>query len=326
MDRYAGIDGIADIAGGGSYVEDHGFGHEVFNFEAFSGRVFGYVQPSGHGRPYNERAIRFEKHFSGILKDEDSIPGILAVWIARAPTGGTFVVGWYRDAVLYRKWQESPVGAPRLLPNGESAGYFVTATSGNSVLLPPKDRVLRLPPRTTGGPGQSNVWYADDPEVHGKIRQNVLEFVAKWQESNWRKENVSGTPRQPDPFRRQQIERAAVEYVTRHFTAGGYVVDSKETDNVGWDLEATRGREMLRLEVKGLSASAICVELTPNEYAKMREHRDSWRLCVVTSALTHPALAIFAWSSETGEWEDQRDRRLGVTERIAARCSIKAGK
>src|SRR5690606_31181826 len=117
----------------------------------------------------------------------------------------------------------------------------------------------------------------------------------------------------------------AVEHVTWHFLAGGYVVDARETDNVGWDLEATRGREMLRLEVKGLSASEILVELTPNEYAKMREHRESWRLCVVTSALTHPTLAIFAWSSDTGEWEDQRDRRLVVAERVAARCSVASG-
>ena len=101
--------------------------------------------------------------------------------------------------------------------------------------------------------------------------------------------------RQPDPFLRKKVEDIAVEETTRYFTSEGYVVDSVEKDNVGWDLEAVHGKVKLRLEVKGLSGPDICVELTPNEYAKMQEYCDSYQLCVVTSALTNPQLTVFVY-------------------------------
>jgi hypothetical protein len=46
MDHYRGL--TSDhIKGGGAFVAQHGHGHEIFNFLAFEGRVFGYVQPAG---------------------------------------------------------------------------------------------------------------------------------------------------------------------------------------------------------------------------------------------------------------------------------------
>jgi hypothetical protein len=59
---------------------------------------------------------------------------------------------------------------------------------------------------------------------------------------------------QPDPQRRQEVETSAVKVTIEYFKREGYVVDSVESDNVGWNLNAVRGNSMLRLEVKGLSA------------------------------------------------------------------------
>jgi hypothetical protein len=130
-----------------------------------------------------------------------------------------------------------------------------------------------------------------------------------------------GAPRQPDPFLRRQVEDAAVEETRRHFTEKGYIVDSFEKDNVGWDLEAKKGRILLRLEVKGLSGSEICVELTPNEYRKMEQHRDSYQICIVTSALSDPKLLVFAFSNVLQCWADQDgDHQLEIEEIRAARC------
>ena len=35
------------MSGGGSYVDEHGYGHELFNFKKIDGKVYGYVQPRG---------------------------------------------------------------------------------------------------------------------------------------------------------------------------------------------------------------------------------------------------------------------------------------
>jgi hypothetical protein len=73
-----------------------------------------------------------------------------------------------------------------------------------------------------------------------------------------------GAPRQCDPLIRQKVEEAAIVKTTDHFIQCGFKVSGHEKDNLGWDLEATKDRCHLKLEVKGLSGSDICVELTPN--------------------------------------------------------------
>jgi hypothetical protein len=129
------------------------------------------------------------------------------------------------------------------------------------------------------------------------------------------------TPRQPDPLLRQRVEQIAVETTTAHFTHLGYRVESVENDNVGWDLNAVLGKQDLKLEVKGLSGSQTVVELTPNEFAAMGEHRKSYRVCVVTTALTKPCLEIFAYSPDSRQWKSSKRRVLHIEKIIAARCS-----
>ncbi len=167
--------------------------------------------------------------------------------------------------------------------------------------------------------GQSNVWYADDPEQHHQIRTDVLRFVATRALPSG---SGGGSPMQTDPFLRQKVEHVAVATTTAYYSKLGYRVDSVEKDNVGWDLCAVHEQRELKLEVKGLSGPEIRVELTPNEYDKMQTHRDSYRVCVVTNALTSPELTVFSYSEETERWEDWGGRVLDIHEIVSARCSV----
>ena len=63
------------------------------------------------------------------------------------------------------------------------------------------------------------------------------------------------------------------------------MVNSFEKDNVGWDLEAVKNKEKLLIEVKGLSGNEVVSELTPNEYAQMKNNIVNYRICLVTNAL-----------------------------------------
>lgn len=320
MRFYQGLSDDDQIHGGGEFVREHGYGHEMFNFLPFNGRYYGYVRPTSGGAAYVESVdgagIKLER--MGAAKHANEITGATVVWVSSPPDGGAFIVGWYRNATIYREHQPAPNESNRIY-KGEEFGYYVSAATEDAMLLEATARNFPIP-RGKGFMGQSNVWYANDA-VHGlAFRKDVLRYIESRELP--RKVPDRGEKRQqPDPLLRCKVEKAAVEITVAHFEKQNYVIDSREKDNVGWDLNATCGTRLLRLEVKGLSGSEICVELTPNEYAQMQKWRDSYYVCVVTNALTNPQLAVFGFSPESGKWQDEQKRTLRIAEIVAARCS-----
>jgi hypothetical protein len=316
MDRYQGKTGGDNISSGGAYVAEHGFGHEIFNFQPFNGRVYGYVQPPGRKNQWQEAQISLER--LGGSRADEFIRGVLVLWVATTPFGGASVVGWYRNATVYRRWQPAPPGSDRKHGDVE-CGYYVVGDAADAALLPPDKRIVSVPQQGKGAFGQANVWYADDPAVHRQLRLNMLRLVQTGDVPSSLETPVM--PRQTDLLTRQRVEKAAVEIVGAHFTSLGYSIRSVERDNVGWDLDATYGQHHLRVEVKGLSGAQISVELTPNEYAALRRFQHSYRLAVVTNALIAPALTVFAYSPDSGRWESTDRRTLTISEIVAAHCS-----
>jgi hypothetical protein len=315
MDHYRGVTAGDRITGGGSFVAENEFGHEMFNFQPVAGRVYGYVQPTVTEERWSDATINLSKIARAATGD--SLPGVLAVWVATLKGRGGFVVGWYRNATVYRQMQPAPPGSNRR-HGSEDFGYFASARCEDAVLLPDHERVYRVPQATAGGFGKSNVFFANDPAKHQRLRAGLLRYIETRRVPRASEQEAA---RQPDPLLRQQVEKAAIRETVRHFRRLGYAVGSVERDNVGWDLNAVNAVRELRLEVKGLSGSDAVVDLTPNEYRAMRQHRDSYRVCVVTNALTDPSLEVFAYSRETSRWESPAGRVLAVEEIVAARCS-----
>lgn len=318
MKSYQGQSEDDEMHGGGSFVRQEGYGHEMFNFLPHKGRVYGYVRPiRGTGNFDDGAGIKLER--LGASRADSELKGVLVVWGASPPTGGTFIIGWYRNATVYRECQSPPPDTNRVF-KGEAFNYYVSAAADDAILLDATARNFPLPYQQKGGMGQSMVWYADSPEQHDALRREVLRYIRTGGHSSSKTPAGTGTVRQADPLLRCKVERAAIEVATKHFENQNYVVDSREQDNLGWDLDATCGKRHLRLEVKGLSGSDVCIELTPNEYAQMQKWQDSYFICVVTEALTAPALAVFGYSPESGRWQDDQGRTLEIQPIVAARC------
>lgn len=165
MQKYNGIKGDS-IERGGSYNKNK-TGHEVCNFSAIRGNVYGYVQPTGQ--------IKIEK--LGAKKEDECISGVTVVWTAGPETGGTAVVGWYKNATVYREYQALPTQTKLQKDNGVN-GYRVMALASDATLLPPEERTLLIPRAVKGGIGQSNVWYADSPESKKHVAR-VLKLIDK---------------------------------------------------------------------------------------------------------------------------------------------------
>lgn len=327
MKRY---DGPAKISGGGAFVAEHGVGGEVFNFKPSHGKCYGYAM---------------SRHFSGVnlefvdptraWREGDELSGVDVVFIARKPGVGQVVVGWYRNATVFHQQYRARRGT---IPGmNEGVRHFLCVANAESVrLIPEEERTFEVPYAPNGHkgfPGQSNVWYpmshTDKPEVSA-FTKRLTKYIGATagtalpvDESGDKGKSGGGKGwrSKPDHAHNTLVEEAAVEAVWKHYEAAGFAVKSVEEDNLGWDLEATKGAQVLRLEVKGTSGAAIYFELTPNEYAKLKAHATSYRVCAVCDALTAPRLFDLQPVSTATGWQlvSKRDGvKVRLMERVAA--------
>ncbi len=173
MEYYEGITPADRPLHGGGFVEDKGWGAEVYNFQPYGEKLYGFVE-AGWQRLCN---IRIEK--LGALRLAQSVPGVLIVWVAKHPDKAqTVVVGWYRNGTVYRKRQKPPAGSNRRLPDGEDAPYFAVADEAHCTRIPADMRDFAIP-RGKDGIGQNNIWYGDS--MGGKkAKAKVLQYISNW--------------------------------------------------------------------------------------------------------------------------------------------------
>ena len=311
MERYEGLSGNdTEIHGGGSYVEEYGYGHEIYNFQKTSGKVYGYAQPGGLN---NLQRL-------GASADDDYIDGVLVIFTATHKDGGTYIVGWYKGATFFKDYQETRLKERKF--GNEYIGYYAVAEAEDATLLSVDERFSFpvIPRGVKGGMGQSNVWYADSVEMSG-FKKDVLEHIEKYEKVKGKRSHKSSS-RQPDVRAKKKIEKIATAEVTREYTDRGFSVTSRESENLGWDLDAIHKKTMLRLEVKGLSGENVSVEITPNEYNKMKDYQESYRLCVVTECLVNPIIHVFSYSSEKNSWLSEDGDELIIDQIISAKCYV----
>jgi len=309
MEKYRGQSSGDKITGGGTYVTQNGMGHEVCNFSPDNGILYGYVQAPG--KQINLKRISTNG-------DDNYIDGTTIVWTATRPSGGTVIVGWYKNATVYRNLQQFKV-APAVQSENGVEGYWIKATFDNATLLSVDARTFEIPRQVKGGMGQSLIWYADSPEsapLVDKVRALIENRLTP-------KPSLLKHSKTQDQEKKIAVEKAAIQRCCAHYENLGYEVVSVEKDNVGWDLIATAGRSSLRIEVKGLSGPMFSIGLTPNEYVAFTEQAIDYRLAVVINALEAPSLSICRYSNEQGAWiiEGKDGRALEIKLRQSATIS-----
>lgn len=262
------------------------------------------------------KGIQIEK--LGAKRGDQFIDGVCVVWIARDPrTNKTAIVGWYKAARLFRQPQ-TPTGKSRRMLAGTAASYIAEANASNCECLHSDSRSFPIPSRNevAGGFGQSPVWYG----LNDQFRKRVIDYIDKPKIRH--RATLKKPGRIQDVELRQKIERIAIQHAADFYESdegGAYLVNSVEKDAKGWDLEATRGSEVLRIEVKGKGSNDVCAELTPNEFKKMKAHRDSYVIYIVTSCLDKkPSSHIFRYMHDSKKWEAEDGRVLEIEEKVAA--------
>jgi len=330
MAKYDG-DRASFSAGGFKYALEHGYGHEMFNFRSIDGKYYGYVPPTGN--------LHLEKHFD-VARDAAELEGVTIVWTAPHPEqGGRAVVGIWKNATVFRA-DQSPTGKVarrREVNANDIACYRCMANADDCVLLDPDARPIFMRPGQPreGGPwpGQQKVFY---PQPGSSALRRLEAIIAEIDPADPSRSPASrGKGKsarsgwQVDVERRKKIELAAITAVGSKLEALGYDVESVETDNLGYDLIATKGKEVLHFEVKGRSGSDVCADLSANEFSCLKRYQRErmpdahYRVAIVTNALDKPVINEFAlmkgqtsqWCTLDGSW------RLKFEDRTAARLT-----
>lgn len=320
MDFYKG-QGKDKLQGGGKHVEREGWGGEIFNFKNFNGKVYGYVQPKIDRQNETPSTIKLEKIEQSCY--EDYLENVTVVWTATDPINrGTYIVGWYLNATIFRYEEDAPRGVNRKFES-KIFGYFCTAKFKDATLLHKDERILKVKRQAKNWMGQSNVWYADkNPEFVKLVKDYIFKNIVP-NEPAPKGNPKGGKARQPDVLKRSEVESNAIKIISNHYHQLGYFVDSVERDNVGWDLTASNTRQELKLEVKGLSGSQYIADLTPNEFTNLNKYLSTYRVCIVIEALSKkPKFKIFAYSIDTNNWVDEEGTILNISIIESARVFV----
>ncbi len=165
MKYYKGVNDNDKPVNGGKYIDENGNGGEVFNFDPYNHKCYGYVMHYG-----DEMHIeRFDKK----LKNSPEVNNVTVIWVA---TNGDKckIVGWYENAVMFRYWQSIWIC-------GEEYYYNFIAKEQDCYRIDENKRnfiIPRAPQAGKGrGMGQSQTWYADSAYAQTEFIPKVQKYL-----------------------------------------------------------------------------------------------------------------------------------------------------
>ena len=161
MKNYQGMTGDQAI-GAGAFIEDKGYGHEIFNFSPCHQKLLGFVQVSGH--------INLQR--LGAPKAANEAREVTVVFVAPKNGIGPYViVGWYLHATLYREYKLPPEG--QRIYKGEPIGFNIEAAERDGYLIKDVDaRTFLVPKVKKAQSGRQG--------FGTRIRQSSLNFFKKF--------------------------------------------------------------------------------------------------------------------------------------------------
>ena len=147
--------------GGASEVK-----YEVENFLPIGGWYYGHGAPPSHSGVINLKRVD-----PGVGDGAEYLDGGTVVFVATRPEGGRVVVGWYRNA---RVWREG-----RRRPDPGHDWYFAKARTEDCTLLGIDARTFKVPQAREGvfGMGQPNIRYT--LHENGGYADHAEEFVRR---------------------------------------------------------------------------------------------------------------------------------------------------
>ncbi len=137
--------------GGGSFVKENNYGHEIFNFQNADGYYLGYASPSGK--------VNLKEIGGDIEYDEHGayLNNILVIFTSNY--NGRKICGYYKDAKVYARPIENEDPKRFIAIANTFAPYNIICAEENGFLIPVNNRVFNVK-----GFGRYPIWYANKPK------------------------------------------------------------------------------------------------------------------------------------------------------------------
>lgn len=181
------------------YVKEKGDGGEKHNFAPISvnGKdvCYGFVEPGftkGGFESGRQRQMNIQK-IDDAGNAGEKLDNVLVVWCASSPeTKHSVIVGWYKNATVYRKINTLPYEEDTDRGLVEF-GYWhnVVAEKDDCFLLPIEERnkdkwkAYRKRGNPDGfGFGQSNMWYASEESAKEYVSK-IINQIEEYDGDNW---------------------------------------------------------------------------------------------------------------------------------------------
>lgn len=303
MSDYQGVTELDIPKGAGKYIQQNKDGGEVFNFSKNKGNYFGYVRiPKGR----NLDLTRL-----GVPRGKTSIDGVTVVFFATNPVyGNQYIVGWYKNAILYNNLQANPI-----VKAGEWGNYIAKCKIREGILLKTENRLKEIE-----GPGQANLWYPAD-YLNEKQLSDIRDYLDNPVIAP-KPKGGKGRGWQIDAELRKKIEVAAIDAVADYFEIRGFSINDVHKQNKGWDIEVSKGNKTFHLEVKGTQSEFNTIELTPNEFKQLLKNSSTYRLCVVSYTLDNNKQKVDIFYCEKRRWLNEKRESLSIEKVTSARVYL----
>ena len=204
--------------------------HESFNFQVENGeRCYGYARISKNNNIRIERLGEVDQDEYG----NEYVDNVTVVWTARRPEGGMVIVGWYKNARIFRSGQTYPATVHRPFKN--KATFRIIANAGNVFFLDIPKRDGRLLDGLGETWKQARPFYISEKSEFAEKERNLWKLVLG---KSGKAISKRGKKPPLNQVRKKEIEEGAIKYVTKKFKQRGYAVKSREDENVGYDLYA----------------------------------------------------------------------------------------
>ncbi len=172
MKDYIGVSENDKPINGGKYPETLGTGGEIYNFLDNNGKCYGFVMVGGN--------MALQDHYKDVKSTDEFVDDVLVVWVATNENSQTRIVGWYKNARVYKSNKETTF----FTSLDHSIYYNIVANAMDCYLLPVEDRTFPIDRANVvkgGGFGQSNIWYAESEHARANIVPKVLQYIDKYE-------------------------------------------------------------------------------------------------------------------------------------------------
>lgn len=187
MKYYKGIKEYKDEPkNGGKYVEETGDAHEKYNFkERFidgENVCLGFFETKSTNGEYSNQ-VHIEK-IKGCKKSDNIIDNVLVIWCATAYENEFMIVGWYKNATVYRYYEEHKFDDDYI------QSYNVKANSKDCFLIPADGSrrswkvATKKRMKTYGFGSRPPVWYANEEESENYI-EDLIKRIENYNDGNW---------------------------------------------------------------------------------------------------------------------------------------------